>query len=116
MARHALQLTRTWADIIDLWCGKVYYLRVLPSPEVLQKSRALMTTQNKDSHWFSVGIILAGCVLVVVLSMPEKPAPPQSALSQRKPNDGSAFDSYWPTTNRVDTDMDSFWLLNEERV
>lgn len=34
-----------------------------------------MTTQ-KDSHWFSVGIILAGCVLVViVLSRPEKPAP-----------------------------------------
>jgi hypothetical protein len=34
-----------------------------------------MTTQ-KDSHWFSVGIILAGCVLVViVLSRPEKPVP-----------------------------------------
>jgi hypothetical protein len=76
-----------------------------------------MATQ-KDSHWFSVGIILAGCVLVViVLSMPEKPAaPPQSALSQAKPNEDSSLDSYWPTTIRVDTDMDSFWLLNEERV
>ena len=24
--------------------------------------------------------------------------------------------SYWPTTVRVDTDMDSFWLVNEERM
>ena len=24
--------------------------------------------------------------------------------------------SYWPTTIRVDTDMDSFWLVNEERT
>jgi hypothetical protein len=36
-----------------------------------------MTTQ-KDSHWFSIGIVIAGCVMVVVvLSTPEKQAPPQ---------------------------------------
>jgi hypothetical protein len=74
-----------------------------------------MTTQ-KDSHWFSVGVILAGFLLVViVLSVLEKPAP-QTAPSPPKSDDVSSFNSYWPTTIRVDTDMDSFWLLNEERV
>jgi hypothetical protein len=48
---------------------------VLPFPKVPKHRHVPMTTQN-DSHWFSVGIILAGCVLVVaVLSRPEKPVP-----------------------------------------
>lgn len=38
--------------------------------------------------------------------------------AQRKENrDADAqLHSYWPTTLRVDTDMDSFWLNNEERI
>jgi hypothetical protein len=67
-------------------------------------------TAQMDSHWLTVAIVIAGCIMVVVvLSAPEKPA-------QSKANDDSYFDSYWPTTIRVDTDMDSFWLVNEERV
>jgi hypothetical protein len=31
-------------------------------------------------------------------------------------NEGSKIRSYWPTTIRVDTDMDSFWLPDEERT
>lgn len=43
----------------------------------------------------------------------------QQAARQRqqkqRDEDGEVY-SYWPTTLRVDTDMDSFWLNNEERT
>jgi hypothetical protein len=35
---------------------------------------------------------------------------------QRQRDDDAQASSYWPTTLRVDTDMDSFWLNNEERT
>ena len=35
---------------------------------------------------------------------------------QKKRDEDAQFDSYWPSTFRVDTDMDSFWLPNEERT
>lgn len=35
---------------------------------------------------------------------------------QKKRDEDAEFDSYWPSTFRVDTDMDSFWLPNEERT
>jgi len=35
---------------------------------------------------------------------------------QRQRDDNAQLSSYWPTTLRVDTDMDSFWLNNEERT
>lgn len=35
---------------------------------------------------------------------------------QRQRDDDAQLSSYWPTTLRVDTDMDSFWLNNEERT
>jgi len=35
---------------------------------------------------------------------------------QRKIDEDAELYSYWPTTIRVDTDMDSFWLPNEERT
>jgi hypothetical protein len=35
---------------------------------------------------------------------------------QRQRNEDAQVSSYWPTTLRVDTDMDSFWLNNEERT
>ena len=39
------------------------------------------------------------------------------ATRQQAERDADAkFSSYWPTTIRVDTDMDSFWLNNEERT
>lgn len=38
------------------------------------------------------------------------------AEQQAKRDDDARFDSYWPTTLRVDTDMDSFWLRDEERT
>lgn len=36
--------------------------------------------------------------------------------AQRKRDQDAEISSYWPTTLRVDTDMDSFWLPNEERT
>lgn len=35
---------------------------------------------------------------------------------QRQRDDDAQSSSYWPTTLRVETDMDSFWLNNEERT
>jgi hypothetical protein len=35
---------------------------------------------------------------------------------KRKQSEAAGIFSYWPTTIRVDTDMDSFWLNNEERT
>jgi hypothetical protein len=35
---------------------------------------------------------------------------------QRQRDEDAQSSSYWPTTLRVDTDMDSFWLNNEERI
>jgi hypothetical protein len=35
---------------------------------------------------------------------------------QKKRDEDAEVWSYWPTTLRVDTDMDSFWLKNEERT
>jgi hypothetical protein len=35
---------------------------------------------------------------------------------QMKRDQNAELSSYWPTTIRVDTDMDSFWLPNEERM
>jgi hypothetical protein len=35
---------------------------------------------------------------------------------QKQRDDDAQTASYWPTTLRVDTDMDSFWLHNEERT
>jgi hypothetical protein len=35
---------------------------------------------------------------------------------QRKRDEDAELSSYWPTTIRVDTDMDSFWLRSEERT
>lgn len=40
----------------------------------------------------------------------------QREQEQRQRDDDAQLDSYWPTTLRVDTDMDSFWLPNEERT
>ena len=36
--------------------------------------------------------------------------------AEQQRNAWEGFRSYWPTTLRVDTDMDSFWLNNEERT
>lgn len=35
---------------------------------------------------------------------------------QRQRDADAELSSYWPTTLRIDTDMDSFWLPNEERT
>jgi type IV secretory pathway VirB10-like protein len=35
--------------------------------------------------------------------------------AQKNRDEDAELSSYWPTTLRVDTDMDSFWLPNEER-
>lgn len=35
---------------------------------------------------------------------------------QRQRDDAAQFYSYWPTTMRVDTDMNSFWLDQEEKT
>lgn len=39
-----------------------------------------------------------------------------AAKEQKQRDEAAEMDSYWPTTLRVDTDMDSFWLNNEERT
>ena len=39
-----------------------------------------------------------------------------AAREQKRCDEDAQFYSYWPTTVRVDSDMDSFWLNNEERV
>lgn len=44
----------------------------------------------------------------------EELASRQRQQSQR--DDDAQFYSYWPTTLRVNTDMDAFWLPNEERT
>jgi hypothetical protein len=36
--------------------------------------------------------------------------------AQRQRDEDAGLFSYWPTTLRVNTDMDSFWLNNEERT
>jgi hypothetical protein len=40
----------------------------------------------------------------------------KAQAEQRTRDEDAELSSYWPTTIRVDTDMDSFWLPNEERV
>jgi DNA-binding response OmpR family regulator len=45
-----------------------------------------------------------------------KSAADQEARAQQTRDADAELSSYWPTTLRVDTDMDSFWLNNEERV
>jgi len=40
----------------------------------------------------------------------------EAAATQRRRDADAKSSSYWPTTLRVDTDMDSFWLPNEERT
>ncbi len=40
----------------------------------------------------------------------------KDAQEQKKRDQDAELLSYWPTTLRVDTDMDSFWLPNEERT
>ena len=37
-------------------------------------------------------------------------------IDQKKRDEDAEIDSYWSTTLRVDTDMDSFWLPEEERT
>jgi len=37
-------------------------------------------------------------------------------LNQPPRREATWLDDYWPTTLRVDTDMDSFWLKDEERT
>lgn len=39
-----------------------------------------------------------------------------AAREQKKRDEEAEDSSYWPTTVRVGTDMDSFWLNNEERT
>jgi hypothetical protein len=39
-----------------------------------------------------------------------------AAREQKKRDEDAEMYSYWPSTIRVDTDMDSFWLPNEERT
>jgi hypothetical protein len=39
----------------------------------------------------------------------------QREQEQKKLDEDAELSSYWPTTIRVDTDMNSFWLNNEER-
>ena len=39
-----------------------------------------------------------------------------AARLQKKRDEDAQPWSYWPTTIRVDTDMDTFWLANEERT
>jgi hypothetical protein len=40
----------------------------------------------------------------------------QRAKQQKQRDEDAQSSSYWPTTLRVETDMDSFWLNNEERT
>lgn len=39
-----------------------------------------------------------------------------ASKQQAKRDEDAQFHSYWPTTLRVDADMDSFWLKDEERT
>jgi len=40
----------------------------------------------------------------------------QRELERKRRDEDAELASYWPTTLRVDTDMDSFWLPSEERT
>jgi hypothetical protein len=40
----------------------------------------------------------------------------QREAEQKKLDEDAQLESYWPTTLRVDTDMDSFWFNDEERT
>lgn len=40
----------------------------------------------------------------------------QQQLAEQQKEQNAALFSYWPTTVRVQTDMNSFWLDQEERV
>jgi hypothetical protein len=41
---------------------------------------------------------------------------PKASDEQKGRDENAQLSSYWPTTIRVDTDMDSFWLNDEERT
>jgi hypothetical protein len=63
--------------------------------------------KNKDKFsWWYVVLMIAGIAVIIWLERIPEPgeAPPASLRS------------YWPTEIRVDTDMDSFWLPDEEQV
>ena len=40
----------------------------------------------------------------------------EAEMAQEQRDSDASLSSYWPTTVRVDTDMDSFWLNAEERT
>jgi len=40
----------------------------------------------------------------------------EQKAEQNQRDEDAQLSSYWPTTIRVDTDMDSFWLPDEERI
>jgi hypothetical protein len=60
------------------------------------KSEVIMSFDNGVTWWLDDG----RCALI----------------EQKKRDQEAQSSSYWPTTIRVDTDMDSFWLNNEERT
>ncbi|MGB9104319.1 MAG: hypothetical protein WCC59_06160, partial [Terriglobales bacterium] len=46
----------------------------------------------------------------------QEPEEVRRAAEQEQRDQAAWIHSYWPTTIRVDTDMDSFWLHDEERT
>lgn len=65
-----------------------------------------MKDEDEKFHWWYIAIIIGSIVGIVWLERLPEPgeAPPPSLRS------------YWPTTIRVATNMDSFWLPDEERT
>jgi hypothetical protein len=65
-----------------------------------------------DSHyWYADD---GRCASVVQKQQQEEESKLQN--ERKRADEVAQLHSYWPTTLRVDTDMDSFWLDNEERT
>lgn len=69
------------------------------------KSNDSVIIKDKFSWWWV--LVLMGCIVALVLL--------ERSLYYGEDTPPS-LRSYWPTEIRVDTDMDTFWLHDEERI
>lgn len=110
--RSALPVTQSNLDELNLASR---HLRAIPAsvPESKQAAEVLQLVDGAARYQADV----------IHQQMAEQEAQAQAAAleaqrqrQQRQRDSDAQFYSYWSTTLRVDTDMDSFWLPDEERT
>jgi len=82
---------------------------------VKRKLSAFNATLPLSAKIISAGLILLLGWMVVLIAQ-ERATEARADYRQQQRDEDAEFYSYWPTTVRVDTDMDSSWLPDEERT